>query len=484
MNKTISQKKGAPVPELCLWWAVRVFLVVALYFAPTTPKRIMVLFAWAMTFLGSVLGKIIKDLSPRFQTCICLVAALGSGVGFGFDVFQSFPEYDVPLSLFGGIIGVAIGYYISIALRKPVTGKDYNFTAFMSFCVSCAFAVPKEILQFFTDFFTGRNLVHCEMPADDHWLFGIIGTMGSMPEQRYLIDFSEDITLCVIGAFIGVAVLYLYFRLKNKEVFVKPVKKLELSLKDIPSRCRDKFAYETEKIRAQTNIWDTLLWWSVRIVMIYAFITMENRAEATLLGVITLGTFAISILHFVFPKDSMFCKINYRVQTLIVVIAFLGSYCGNYVGMYAYASRFDTLLHFMSGFIGAAAGYYIALTLVKSGRRSSNLAICLFAVAFSIAIIPIHEMTEFIGDFIWGTTNQGFMWEPSDNVLIYKLFGHGIGNELLIRMYDTVYDMSLATTTSIISFVAFVISFEIKLKKAKSSRKISEAVTEKETVSC
>lgn len=483
MNKTISQKKGTPIWEICLWWAVRIFLAVAIFFAETTPKKMMVVMAFIATFLGSVLGKLIKDFSPRFQTCVCLVAALGSGVGFGFDVFQSFPEYDVPLSLFGGIIGVALGYYISIALRKPITGKDFNFTAFMSFCVSCAFAVPKEILQFFTDFFTGRNLVHCEMPPDDHWLFSLIGTMGSMPEQRYLIDFSEDITLCVIGAFIGVAVLYLNMRIKNKAAFIKTKAKANLSLKDVPSRCREKIAYEIDKVKAQTNIWDMLLWWSVRIVMIYAFLTMEDRAEATLLGVITLGTFAISILHFVFPKDSMFCKISYKVQTLIVIIAFLGSYCGNYVDMYAYASRFDTLLHFMSGFIGAAAGYYIALTLIRPGRRSANLAVCLFAVAFSLAIIPMHEMTEFIGDFIWGTTNQGFMWEPTDSVLIYRLFGHGVGNELLIRMYDTVYDMSLASTTSIISFVAFVISFEIKLKKAKNSEKTTETVAEKETVS-
>ena len=478
MNKAIKEKKGAPIWEICLWWLVRAFLVAGVVFAQTTPKKLMVAFALIATFLGSVLGKLIKDLSPRFQTCVCLVAALGSGLGFGFDVFQSFPEYDVPLSLFGGLIGVAIGYYISVALRKPQTGKDFNFTAFMAFCISCALAVPKEIFQFFTDYFTGRNLVHCEIPQDDHWLFGIIGTMGSMPEQRYLIDFSEDITLCVIGAFIATAVLYLYLHLKNKDAFIKSRKRISLSLKDVPSRCREKIAYEIQKVKAQTNIWDMLLWWSVRIVMIFAFITMENRAEAVLLGVIALGTFAISILHFVFPKDSMFCKINYRVQTLIVIIAFLGSYCGNYVGVYAYASRFDTLLHFVSGFIGSMAGYYIALTLVKPKSKGSVLAVCLFATAFSLAIIPIHEMTEFIGDFIWGTTNQGFMWEPSDNVLIYRLFGHGVGNELLIRLYDTMYDMSLATTTSIISF------FMLWLSLGRKNLKVNKTVTEKEKVAC
>ena len=215
----------------------------------------------------------------------------------------------------------------------------------------------------------------------------------------------------------------------------------------------------------------------------YAFVVeRKNRAEATLLGVIFIGTFAISILHFVFPKESMFCKINYRVQTLIAIIAFLGSYCGNYVGVYAYASRFDTLLHFTSGFIGAAAGYYIALTLVEARSKKENFLIGVFALSFSLAIIPIHEMTEFIGDYIWGTANQGFLWEPRPDVIIYKLFGYGVGNEVLIRIYDTMYDMCLASSTSLLSFIILLVFPKVK-NKAKSGQS-NKSVTEKETVTC
>lgn len=482
MNKTITRKKDVPVCEICLWWGIRVFLAVAFFLAPTTPKKLMVAAAFIMTFAVSVLNKLNGNFSSHLQTCICLTAALGSGVGFGLDVFQTFPEYDVPLSLFGGLVGVAIGYYISIALRKPVINKDFNFTAFVSFCISCALIVPKEIAQFFIDYFTGRNLLHCEMPEDDHWFFSLIGTAGSMPEQRFLIDFSEDITLGVVGSFIATAVLYVYLRLKNKAVFVRERSFKKISFKDIPSRFKEKALYETAKVKAQTNIWDMLLWWSVRIVMLYAFITMENRAEATLLGVIFIGTFAISILHFVFPKESMFCKINYRVQTLIAIIAFLGSYCGNYVGVYAYASRFDTLLHFTSGFIGAAAGYYIALTLVEARSKKENFLIGVFALSFSLAIIPIHEMTEFIGDYIWGTANQGFLWEPRPDVIIYKLFGYGVGNEVLIRIYDTMYDMCLASSTSLLSFIILLVFPKVK-NKAKSGQS-NKTVTEKETVTC
>ncbi len=484
MNKTMTEKKGAPLWEICLWWGIRVFLAVAVFLAPTTPKKLMVTAAFIMTFAVSILNKLKSNFSSHLQTCVCLTAALGSGVGFGLDVFQSFPEYDVPLSLFGGLVGVVMGYYISIALRKPETNKDFNFTAFVSFCISCALIVPKEIAQFFTDYFTGRNLLHCEMPGDDHWLFRLIGTLGSMPEQRFLIDFSEDITLGVVGSFIATAVLYVYIRIKNKEVFLRENRFKKVSLKDIPSRFKEKALYETAKVKAQTNIWDMLLWWTVRIVMLYAFITMENRAEATLLGAIFIGTFAISILHFVFPKESMFCKIDYRVQTLIVIIAFLGSYCGNYVGVYAYASRFDTLLHFVSGFIGAAAGYYIALTLVESRSKKENFLIGLFALSFSLAIIPIHEMTEFIGDYIWGTANQGFLWEPRPDVIIYKIFGHGVGNEVLIRIYDTMYDMCLASSTSLLSFIILLVLPELKRKNKEKLGQDNKTVTEKETVTC
>ena len=103
MNKTITRKKDIPVWEICLWWGIRVFLAVAFFLAPTTPKKLMVTAAFIMTFAVSVLNKLNGNFSSHLQTCICLTAALGSGVGFGLDVFQTFPEYDVPLSLFGGL---------------------------------------------------------------------------------------------------------------------------------------------------------------------------------------------------------------------------------------------------------------------------------------------------------------------------------------------------------------------------------------------
>ena len=490
MSSKTDSKKGIPSVEVILWWVIRIVLAVGIFTAATTPKKLMVLAALLSTFIVGTAKKIFakaeffSDLSYRLQTCICLVALFGSGIGFGFGAFQKFSEYDVPLSFFGGIIGTAIGYYISIAFRKPFTRKGFNYTAIMSFCISNAFIIVREVTQFWIDFYTGRTLVGCVNVGDDHWLIKLVGPMLSLPEHRVLYDFSEDVTLNVIGAGIATAVLYIYLISKNREVF-KINKNWPAQLKELfgnfPARCKDKINFEIAKVREQTNVADMLLWWCTRIVVVYAVITFDNAAEATLLLIVSLGTVAITALHLVTPRDSMFCKINYRVQSLLCIIIFLGSYCGNYVGVYAFAARFDTFLHFTSGFLGFFAGYYIAQTLVKPNNHKEQLSLCLFALAFAMTIIPIHEMTEFIGDYIWGTTNQGFMWEPEPDKMIYVIFGRGKDDPLLVKIFDTMYDMILASSSSIISFVLAMISYSRKDKKEKISNK---TVTEKEAVAC
>lgn len=490
MGENFNNKKGVHVAEICLWWLIRVILAVGIFTAETTPKKLMVLAALASTFIVGASKKIFakseffSDLSYRLQTCICLVALFGSGIGFGFGVFKAFPEYDVPLSLFGGMIGTAIGYYISIAFRKPFTRKGFNYTAIMSFCISNAMIIVKEVTQFWIDFYTGRTLVGCVPVGDDHWFIKLAGPMLSLPEHRILYDFSEDVTLNVVGAGIATAVLYINLISKNREVFTinkNAGNQLKALFSNFPARCKDKINFEIAKVREQTNVADMLLWWCTRIVVLYAVLTFENKAEATLLLVVSLGTVAITALHLITPRDSMFCKINYRVQSLLCIIIFLGSYCGNYVGVYAYAARFDTFLHFSSGFLGFFAGYYIAQTLVKPNNRKEQLSLCLFALAFAMTIIPIHEMTEFIGDYIWGTTNQGFMWEPEPDKMIYVIFGRGKDDPLLVKIFDTMYDMILASSSSIISFVIMMISFGRKDKVSKIDNK---TVTEKQAVTC
>ena len=175
--------------------------------------------------------------------------------------------------------------------------------------------------------------------------------------------------------------------------------------------------------------------------MLYAFVVMENRAEATLLSANLVGTFAITLVHIIFPEGSFFSKVSYRVQSLITVIVFLGSYCGNYVWIYNIVPRFDLFLHLISGVLCVMGGYYIALTLIKPDSRKNVLIITGFAALFSFFIMPAWEISEFVGDFIWGTANQGFYWGPTDESFLFKVFGWGAHNTALYPLYDTFYDV-------------------------------------------
>jgi hypothetical protein len=207
---------------------------------------------------------------------------------------------------------------------------------------------------------------------------------------------------------------------------------------------------------------------------------MENRAEATLLLVNFLGTLAITILHIFAPSESFLGRINYRVQTLLTVIVFWGSYGGNYIFLYAFVDSYDKKLHFLSGVISVLAAYYLASEFIGKNTKGRKTLIGIFAAVFSFMIIPVHEMTEFVGDFLWGTVNQGYRWIPEADSTFYKIFGLGAENIALNSVFDTMNDALFATSSTIIAMIPLVVYLIADAKR--NSNKLCKTHTEKETV--
>ncbi len=421
-------------------------------------------------------------MKNRYKVMIIFVIAaiFGGVIGFGFDVMERWPEYDIFLQALSGVLGVALGYYITVALQKPEDKNEFTFTAFCSLCISGTITAVRKFVQFFIDFYTGSNLLHCEPVEDSHWLYQLFG-FGMSPEaQRPLLDTDEDFTISILFSFISTGVLYLYNRIKNKVLFVKSEKGEGFSFKSIPYRMSERVKAEIEKVRCDCSIWDILLWWCTRTVMAYAFITMENRAEANLLLANLVGTFAITLVHFLLPKSSVLTNVSYKAQSLITIIVFLGSWCGNFVGVYFITPRFDLFLHLVSGYLCVMGGYYVALTLFKPDTKKKVILASLFALFFSFFIMPFWEVSEFIGDFIWGTSNQGFYWGPTDSSFFFKVFGHGVGNTRLYYLFDTFYDMLLAVVTTIVTFIGLYICLYVKVKTKPEER--AEVSTEKKKI--
>ncbi len=381
-------------------------------------------------------------------------------------------QLDVPLQFFGAVAVVIAAYYIITKNIKPTDKASQTFEVLYAFTISETLIIVRKIIQFMVDFFVGSNLMQTQSVGDDYWLFKVFGMGMSSIDQRPVFDMGEDFFLGTLGTLLASIGLFICLRIKNKKTARK--EKLPFS-----QRLMTKYDVEMHKLNEQTNLADRMLWWCVRALMLHAFITMENRAEATLLLVNLLGTVAISILHILAPSDSFLGRINYRIQSLLTIIVFWGSYGGNYIFLYAFIDSYDKKLHFLSGIISVLAAYYLASEFIDKKSKGGKTLVGIFAAAFSLMIIPVHEMTEFVGDFLWGTVNQGYRWIPEADSTFYKIFGTGAENIALNSVFDTMNDALFAVTSTIMAMVPLVIYLAVNKKD-----KACKADTEKQTVNC
>ena len=381
-------------------------------------------------------------------------------------------QLDIPLQFFGSIFCVVVSYCIISKIWKPQDKASGTFMVLYAFSISETLMIVRKIIQFMVDFFVGSNLMQTQTVGDDYWLFKVFGMGMSPVDQRPVFDMGEDFFLSTLGTLLASIGLFIYLRIKNK----KAPKQEKLPF---TQRLVAKYDYEMHKLTEQTTLADRMVWWCVRFLMLHAFLTMENRAEATLLLVNFFGTIAITILHVFAPTGSFLGRIHYRVQTLLTVIVFWGSYGGNYIFLYAFIDKFDKKLHFLSGIICVLAAYYLATEFIGKKTKGSKILVGVFAAVFSLMIIPVHEMTEFVGDFLWGTVNQGYRWIPEADSTFYKIFGPGAENIALNCVFDTMNDALFATAATVIAMVPLVAYLVVK-KKDKSCK----ADTEKQTVNC
>lgn len=469
MNYIVRSKSTDKSPiERIFCLVVRLILVAGVIFCESSGRKIFMAAAFLFTFSVRFFKLAFRNkgfweaLSGRTETLLCVAAFFGTVVGRGFGVVDIFPEYDIFLQLLAGILCTAIGYYIMVALNKPSSKGDIFFTVFSCFAFSCMISGVREILEFLVDFELGTNFVHAETFGDDHWFYQLFGKgmtaqirWGGAQAQQRLYDTDEDMLLSVLSSLVSALVLYTFLRVKNKELY-KSCKKENKKRRSFTDAVYDKIWTEKGKMLRDCNTGDFLLWWVVRALMIYAAFNM-TRAEAILLSVNLLGTFSVTLIHLIAPSDSVLGKLSYKVQSLVTLIVFFGSYCGNYIFIYGILPRYDLFLHFISGAISIFAGYYLSKAFFEITDKKKAVQSAVFSLSIAGMVMPVHEVVEFIGDFIWGTDNQGFSWAPTADSFFFKVFGNGVGNTELYYLFDTMYDMLLAWSMAIISFAALLV---------------------------
>ena len=216
-------------------------------------------------------------------------------------------------------------------------------------------------------------------------------------------------------------------------------------------------------------------WWVVRLLFVYAVIMHTDDRQRTLCAVNMLALYAVSFFHLIAPKNSIFGNLPYRAQHVINLMEICGSFLGNFIDLYSVIPKYDRILHAVSGPAAAIGGYFIYKAILKKEKHlesASPLMGTLFGTFFSFMIIPLWEITEFMGDFLWGTANQSYWYAPADDDIFYKIFGHGAvtdGGQL--PLWDTMMDMIDASLTTIVfAFIMYgVLRAVIKRQKANGT---------------
>lgn len=476
-------KSQLTLPFIVFIYASRLVFLASAFISPSSAVFSLTAFflTYLITFchLISKEGTFLRKLNYRITVLISFSSLISSFVGKTLNVLSVFPDYDIIMSAVTGVAGTLFGYYVTLALKSIKEKRDCGFVASSSLFVCGTLVFFREMLEFLSDWIFGTNFVHAEQIGDDHWFFRLLGVGSNIPQQRPLYDTDEDMLISLLLSAFTTAFIYLFLRKKNKELFIKQEKK-KLSFKALPSRISDKIFLEVEKVKTDTNIYDILTWWLTRAAMTYAAILMDDPLEKILIIANLLATFAISLIHLIFPKESLFCKINYRMQSWLCLIVFTGSYMGNFIFVYNNLPRFDLFLHFISGPIAVAGGYYVSKIFLKLDNKHNIFLAVLYSFCLSCFVMPFWEVFEFCGDFLFGTANQGFYWGPSDDSFFFKVFGHGVGNTMLYYLFDTVYDVLLAFVTTVISTIWLHLSLIRNLKKEKISHSTE---SEKEFIS-
>lgn len=215
-----------------------------------------------------------------------------------------------------------------------------------------------------------------------------------------------------------------------------------------------------------------ILWWLLRIALLYAVIFHPDPNERLMCFINMLACYAMTVIRFIAPKGSFISKLDFRTQHIINFFEFAGTFLGNYLDAYSYVHKYDRILHILSGIGTVIAGYYIckAITLKEGKEKNPSPLMSTFCgIGFSFVVIVMWEITEFIGDFLFGTQNQCFYYTPPQDDIWFKIFGNGaLHGEGQLPLWDTMMDMIDASVATLVSAAVLFAVLTIMQKKRRT----------------
>lgn len=233
------------------------------------------------------------------------------------------------------------------------------------------------------------------------------------------------------------------------------------------------------QIFEEITVFEYVLWWVARIMLLFAVIFAESNAYRLLDSINMLAAYAMPLLRFIVPRKSFFARLHFRCQHIINIMEILGTFFGHLLHAYNYIGKYDRVLHLLSGPLVVIAGYYIIKALEEKDGKVKYLrpsTATVFSVSFSFLVMVCWEIQEFVSDFFLGSQNQSYYYGPGENDIWFRIFGQGAaGGEGQFPLWDTMMDLIDATlTTAIAGIVMYFVLSAIKKKAEKGENSCEE----------
>lgn len=163
------------------------------------------------------------------------------------------------------------------------------------------------------------------------------------------------------------------------------------------------------RLKSGCRIQTFILWWVLRVLMLFAFALNFSAESCSLTGQIHIAFCFISTFFWelsqAMPKKSLFRLIPSSIHTVFNIGLTVSSVLGVYLNLYYDMKLFDPLLQAFFGFVSVLYGYEIGYALVKRDHFAATKAMVFFA-AFGVSYILFNawELGEFFTDQLIGLT--------------------------------------------------------------------------------
>ena len=331
-----------------------------------------------------------------------------------------------------------------------------------------------QVVRFLVDYYVpGSDLQGSGKPVQQSFaLFFRIFGPGKPGEAQYpLLNTDLAFVTAMVGAALGGAALLIVLAVLGKKRGM-PQTGLFYGYRFPKKTLHEYLRDEIATLRSQVPLWEYLLWWVVRGLLVYGFLKVypkEGFSYGALQTVTNLAvSFVIPLIRLLFFAKLYLGNISYRVQSLIDIFVVTGTIMGHVFELRAVYGEYDKVLHLVSGGLVVFIGYI----LIRGARESKNVrpgVVVAASAGFSCVVAILWEVFEFFADFLLpDCSNQGYSCPPSEDFFVLRWMGRGTGDALHRAVLDTNVDLICAMAGLLVCAAVLALVLAVRARRAKT----------------